>query len=103
MGISVILGLGPQRWVEAAGGPGTTAERTFLIGYRDREESIADGMRQPEDLDSPPHLHPIEAVRADGAGATGRRLPGRWPPTAPSGSTSTSTSSTRRSSRRRTT
>ena len=32
-----------------------------------------------------------------------RRLPGRWPRTAPSGSTSTSTSSTRRSSRRRTT
>ena len=74
MGISVILGLGPQRWVEAAGGPGAATERTFLIGYRDREESIEDGMRQPEDLDSPPHLHPIEAVRAEGAGATGETV-----------------------------
>ena len=74
MGISVILGLGPQGWVEAAGGPGAAAERTFLIGYRDREESIEDGMRQPEDLDPAPRLHPIEAVRADGADATGETV-----------------------------
>jgi arginase len=74
MPISVVLGLGPSQWVEAAGGAAAEAERTFLIGYRDRDESIADGMRQPEDLDSAPHLHPIEAVRADGAGETGRRV-----------------------------
>jgi arginase len=74
MPISVILGLGPREWVEAAGGAGAAAARTFLIGYRDREESIEDGMRQPEDLDSPPHLHPVEAVRADGLGATGETV-----------------------------
>ena len=73
MPISVILGLGPGGWVEAAGGPGADAERTFLIGYRDREESIKDGMRQPEDLDHSPRLHPIEAVRSDGARQTGER------------------------------
>jgi arginase len=73
MPISVILGLGPERWVEAAGGPGAAAARTFLIGYRDREESIEDGMRQPEDLDPAPHLHPIEAVRSAGARETGER------------------------------
>jgi arginase len=73
MPISAILGLGPQRWVEAAGGPATGPGATFLIGYRDREESIADGMLQPEDLDPAPHLHPIEALRADGPGPTGER------------------------------
>ena len=71
MPISVILGLGPRGWVEAAGGPGAEAERTFLIGYRDQQESIEDGMRQPEDLDPSPRLHPIEAVHSDGARETG--------------------------------
>jgi arginase len=76
MPISVVLGLGPGRWVEAAGGPAAEPERTFLIGYRDREESVEDGMRQPEDIDAPPHLHPIEDVRSDGAGETGERVAG---------------------------
>ncbi|HEY1355798.1 MAG TPA: arginase family protein [Solirubrobacterales bacterium] len=71
MPISVVLGLGPRRWVEAAGGPGAEAERTLLIGYRDRKESIADGMRQPEQLEPAPGLHPIERVRSDGARETG--------------------------------
>lgn len=74
MGMSVILGLGPRQWVEAAGGPGAGAERTHLVGYRDREESIADGMRQPEDLDPAPHLHPVEVVRAEGFGEVGARV-----------------------------
>jgi arginase len=73
MPISVILGLGPRRWVEVAGGPGAEAERTLLIGYRDQRESIEDGMRQPEGLEPTPGLHPIERVRSDGPGETGER------------------------------
>ncbi len=71
MGMSVILGLGPRAWVDAAGGASSEPARTFLIGYRDREESIEDGMRRPEDLDPAPRLHPIETVRSDGAAETG--------------------------------
>ena len=74
MPISVILGLGPQAWVEAAGGSSADAGRTFLVGYRDREESIEDGMRQPEELDPAPQLHPIERTRADGISVTGERV-----------------------------
>ncbi len=74
MPISVILGLGPERWVEAAGGPGSVPERTFLIGYRDREESIEDGMCQPETLEPAPHLRPIEVVRSEGPSETGERV-----------------------------
>jgi arginase len=50
MPISVALGIGPAGWVDAAGGAGTIPERTAIVGFRDRAESIADGMRQPEDL-----------------------------------------------------
>jgi arginase len=74
MPISVILGLGPQAWVEAAGGPSADAGRTFLVGYRDREESIEDGMRQPEELDPAPQLHPIERIRSNGFSETGERV-----------------------------
>ncbi len=71
MPISVVLGLGPGPWVEAAGGPAAAAGRTHLIGYRDRQESIEDGMRQPEKLDPAPRLHPIERVRDVGTRETG--------------------------------
>lgn len=64
MPISVALGLGPKAWVEAAGGAGTIAARTALIGFRDREDSIAHGMRQPEELSPPPLLYPATELRA---------------------------------------
>jgi arginase len=66
MPISVVLGLGPAAWVEAAGGASTSAGRTALVGYRDREESLADGMRQPETLEPPPLLAPGSELRARG-------------------------------------
>jgi len=74
MPISVILGLAPRRWVEVARGPSAEAGRIFLVGYRDRDESIEDGMRQPEDLDPAPWLHPIERVRSDGFRETGEQV-----------------------------
>jgi arginase len=57
MPISVALGIGPAAWVEAAGGAGAIPERTALVGFRDRAESIRDGMRQPEELVRPPLLY----------------------------------------------
>lgn len=66
MPISVVLGLGPTAWVEACGGPSTSAERAALVGYRDEEESRRDGMRQPETLEPPPLLASGPELRARG-------------------------------------
>jgi arginase len=64
MPVSVALGLGPRAWVEAAGGATVAPQRTAILGFRDREESIEDGMRQPETLDPAPILHPAEELRS---------------------------------------
>lgn len=74
MPISVVLGLGPAAWVEAAGGAPAVPERTAIVGFRDRAESIADGMRQPEDLPHPPLLYGAEELRARGVGAAAGEL-----------------------------
>jgi arginase len=74
MPISVVLGLGPKAWVEVAGGPATVPERTALVGFRDRAESVADGMRQPEDLPHPPFLYGAAELRAGGIAAAGAEL-----------------------------
>jgi len=68
MPISVALGLGPATWVERAGGASVVPQRTALVGFRDRAESIAHGMRQPESLDPPPILRSVEDLRAIGPG-----------------------------------
>jgi arginase len=70
MPISVVLGLGPAAWVEAAGGASTGAERTALIGFRDEEESRRDGMRQPQSLAPPPLLASGAELRARGHAAS---------------------------------
>jgi arginase len=77
MPISVVLGLGPMAWVEAAGGASAAPERTALVGFRDRAESIADGMRQPEELDRPPLLYGAEELRERGVAATALELAAR--------------------------
>jgi arginase len=66
MPISVALGLGPQAWVEAAGGVAADPRRTALVGFRDQEESRQDGMRQPETLEPPPLLASGAELRARG-------------------------------------
>ncbi len=74
MPISVALGIGPTAWVEAAGGAAAIPERTALVGFRDRAESIADGMRQPEDLVRPPLLYGAEEMRRRGVAAAAAEL-----------------------------
>jgi arginase len=74
MPISVVLGLGPAAWVAAAGGPAALPERTALVGFRDRTESIADGMRQPEDIAHPPLLYGAAELRAQGLAAAATEL-----------------------------
>jgi arginase len=74
MPIAVALGLGPDAWVEAAGGAAVAPERLALVGFRDREESIADGMRQPEDLPVAPLLHSAADIHAGDAAAIGTEL-----------------------------
>lgn len=77
MPAAVALGLGPEAWVAAAGGPSVGPQHLALVGYRDREESIADGMRQPETLSPAPILRPLDVLRAAGAGAVATELAGR--------------------------
>jgi arginase len=74
MPIAVALGLGPAAWVEAAGGATVAPERLALVGFRDREESIEDGMRQPEDLPETPMLRSAADIHAADADAIGAEL-----------------------------
>jgi arginase len=53
MPVTVAIGGGPAPWVEAAGGASVGAADVWILGYRDREQSKADGMLMPEDLDPP--------------------------------------------------
>lgn len=68
MVVAVALGLGPAAWVEAAGGAAVAPQRTALVGFRDRAESIEHGMRQPETIEPMPMLRPVEELRAVGPG-----------------------------------
>src|SRR4029077_981770 len=74
MPLAVVLGLGPAGGVESAGGAGAVPGRTALIGFRDRAESIADGMRQPEELPEPPLLYGAAELRAQGSAAAAPEL-----------------------------
>jgi len=74
MPISVALGLGPAAWVEAAGGPAAAPGRTALVGFRDRAEALADGMRMPEDLADPPLLYGAAELRERGLAAAAAEL-----------------------------
>jgi arginase len=66
MPISVALGLGPAGWVEAAGGASVEPQRTALVGFRDKAESIEYGMRQPETIDPPPIQRSAADLRSVG-------------------------------------
>ena len=73
MPVAVALGLGPTAWVDAAGGPSLDSSDVWIIGYRDREQSLIDGMLMPEDLDPPVACLTTAEVRAEGPGRAGAR------------------------------
>jgi arginase len=75
MPVAVSLGLGPASWVEAAGTP-LTPDATWILGYRDREESLADGMVMPEDFDPPVNCVSTDELRDTGMEQTGERVAG---------------------------
>lgn len=74
MPVAVALGFGPRAWVEVAGGASITPERTAIVGYRDKRESIAHRMRQPEEIEPPPLHRSVAEVRAEGPKQTGERV-----------------------------
>jgi arginase len=68
MPISVALGLGPAGWVQACGGASVSADRTALVGFRDRAESLEYGMRQPERIEPAPQAISLEDLRGGDPG-----------------------------------
>lgn len=77
MPVSVALGLGPEAWVEAAGGASVASDRVALVGFRDREETLEDGMRQPQQISPPPLLRPLEDLRAAGPATAAAEVAGQ--------------------------
>jgi arginase len=84
MPVAAALGLGPPAWVQAAGGPSLSARDAAIIGYRDLEQSLADGMVDPTSVEGLTHVD-VEAVRSRGPAAVGTeterhlaRSPGRF-------------------------
>jgi arginase len=73
MPVAVALGLGPARWVEAAGTP-LKPDATWIVGYRDREDSLRDGMVMPEDFEPAVNCLSTEELREAGMDAAGSRV-----------------------------
>jgi arginase len=76
MPVSVVLGLGPDGWVGAAGGASVTPGDAQVLGARDLEEALADGMRHPDEVGGGFALLDVEALRAEGPAAVGDRVAG---------------------------
>ena len=73
MPVAIALGVGPTSWVDAVGKPLKPAT-TWILGYRDREESLADGMRMPEDFDPPVNCLSTDELRDSGMTQAGERV-----------------------------
>ena len=74
MPVAVAIGLGPRAWVDAAGGPSLSSSDVWIVGYRDREQSLADGMLMPEDLSPPISCLTTEELRSEGPNQAGARV-----------------------------
>ena len=103
MPLAVAFGLGPERWVQAAGGPSATPGESVVLGARDPEEAVHIARLLEGELADLLVLSPDD-LRAQGLGEAGELAVERLAAgPAASGSTSTWTSSTKRRCRRRTT
>jgi arginase len=74
MPVSVAIGLGPRAWVDASGGPSLSGADVWIVGYRDREQSLVDGMVMPEDLDPPISCLTTDEIRSEGPSRAGTRV-----------------------------
>lgn len=74
MPVTVAIGLGPPAWVDAAGGPSLSSSDVWIVGYRDRDQSLLDGMLMPEDIDPPISCLTTEEVRSEGPSRAGERV-----------------------------
>ncbi|MGH2966430.1 MAG: arginase family protein [Solirubrobacterales bacterium] len=74
MPVAVALGRGPERWVEAAGGPSLAVKDAAIVGYRDRVESLEHGMLQPEELGRELTHVSVDDLRVSGARAVAERV-----------------------------
>jgi arginase len=72
MPISVVLGRGPEAWVEAVGTT-TPATRVWLVGPRDLDEALTYGHPHPDDIAGLSFVDAY-AFRAEGASAVGARV-----------------------------
>jgi len=73
MPMSVVLGFGPDAWRDAVGGASVRGEDVAIIGYRDLEESLVDGMRHPDSIPGLVHRS-NDAVREGGARSAGEAV-----------------------------
>jgi arginase len=73
MPVTVALGLGPPAWVESAGGASVSGADVWILGYRDREQSLLDGMLMPEDVHPSISCMTTDEVRSAGPGQAGRQ------------------------------
>jgi arginase len=84
MPVSVAIGFGPDGWRDAVGGAGVAPSDAILLGPRDLEASLADGMRDPATVEGL-RLRSNEDLRAEGPAWESRRAadalvatPGRY-------------------------
>jgi arginase len=65
MPVSVALGLGPPAWVDVCGGASLMPTDAAIIGYRDLEQSLADGMVDPASIEGLTHMD-VGTIKRDG-------------------------------------
>ncbi|HTG47689.1 MAG TPA: arginase family protein [Actinomycetota bacterium] len=62
MPVAAALGIGPAAWVDACGGPSVDAPDVRILGYRDLDQSLDDGMVDPRAIEGL-GLADVDAVR----------------------------------------
>ena len=71
MPVAVALGFGPGGWVDACGGASVDGSDVAILGFRDLDQSLEDGMRDPSSIPGL-KLADADAVRAAPAGLGAR-------------------------------
>ncbi len=66
MPITVAIGLGPPDWIDAAGGSSLSSSDVWILGYRDRDQALEDGMLMPEEVDPPINCLSTEEIEQTG-------------------------------------